>query len=683
MEFYELNRFYDKKLSNYHISYKFDELLYYLYPVVITCGIIVSLIQIMSLVKQGIYITSKLYSLAQSITVFLFQLINIFIFMTNSYELNIFDNKLMNKISSYLNFKIYVNYIFNSLLYIIILFMILNIFDFCMVVIIQPKYDDINFNGNDDEENDDDGRASSISYSCTANDNTAYNNYIENVDSTGCVLQQQTAKGAMTPPKKPALKNLNIQDKLRSTIRRMSSFVKAAKHIVNSQGSKMIDPNDYKKVILINKKESLFSKKSTIRKIIIAAYILSFIFTLPQLFLYNSNRTEIMMNKKLFKNYYKTIQKNDKSDTVMSLSSMGSFVLINLANRSILAKHSDFNLKISTIRFEYCDILNRGYNEFQQSYEMDKSGINSLIDKNINFKNKNTYYNLSIICIKSSEELSKSLTINTLYFWLKHTFSLFIPSLIMIIFLFLIIYVIKNKENFFQNYYYFLNRNNSLENIVTLKTLINRYQLPQEEINLLNREFNFLLIERYNMTIMYLIQCALYFILILPYILFRLVLDLYIKEKIKLNLDFYILYKITFLFFHLNFVISFFMFIFFSFKFRYSLFKAFTCNKELLCCCCCCCNKMLKNGDKNRLLTKLAKFFTSQFTPINKNYSLKSVTDFDVERHKYFMPSNPNNITDDSLIVDSLNINLQATKVLINGEVVINNNDDYHQNNFN
>jgi hypothetical protein len=47
------------------------------------------------------------------------------------------------------------------------------------------------------------------------------------------------------------------------------------------------------------------------------------------------------------------------------------------------------------------------------------------------------------------------------------------------------------------------------------------------------------------------------------------------------------------------------------------------------------------------------------------------------------MPSNPNNITDDSLIVDSLNINLQATKVLINGEVVINNNDDYHQNNFN
>ncbi len=42
---------------------------------------------------------------------------------------------------------------------------------------------------------------------------------IENVDSTGCVLQQLTAKGAMTPPKKPALKNLNIQDKLRGTIR--------------------------------------------------------------------------------------------------------------------------------------------------------------------------------------------------------------------------------------------------------------------------------------------------------------------------------------------------------------------------------------------------------------------------------------------------------------------------------
>jgi hypothetical protein len=29
----------------------------------------------------------------------------------------------------------------------------------------------------------------------------------------------------------------------------------------------MLDPNDYKKVILINKKESLFSEKSTIRKI--------------------------------------------------------------------------------------------------------------------------------------------------------------------------------------------------------------------------------------------------------------------------------------------------------------------------------------------------------------------------------------------------------------------------------
>ena len=671
MEFYELNRFYDKKLSSYDISYKFDGLLYYLYPVVITFGIIISLVQIISLLKQGIYITSKVYSLAQSVTVFLFQLINIIIFMTNSYELNIFDNKLMNKISSYLNFKIYVNYI-------IILFLILNIFDFCMIVVIQPKYDDFNFNGNEDEENEEDGRASSISHSCTINDNTAYNNYIENVDSTGCVLQQQNSKEEMTPSKKSPSKNLNIQDKLRSTIRRMSTFVKAAKQITNT-GCK-IDPTDYKKVILINKKENLFSKPSSIRKIIIVSYILSFIFTLPQLFLYDSNKTDITLNKKVFKNYYKTIQTNDKTDSIISLNSIGSFVLINLANRSILAKHSDFNFKISTIRYEYCDILNRGYNEFQESYDMDKSGINSIIDKNNNnnFKTKNSYYNLSIICIKTSEELAKSLTINTLYFWLKHTFCLFIPSLIMSIFLFLIIYVIKNKEEFFQNYYYFLNRNNSLENIVTLKTLINRYQLPQEEINLLNREFNFLLIERYNMTIMYLIHVVLYFILILPYILLRLVLDLYIKEKIKFNLDFYILYKISFLLFHLNFIIYFFLFVFFSFKFRYSLFKTFTCNKEFLCCCCCCCNKLAKNGDKNRLLNKLAKYFTSQFSPINKNYSLKSVTDFNVERHKYFMPSNPN-ITDDSLLIDSSNINLHATKVLINGEVVINNNDDVHQ----
>ena len=63
---------------------------------------------------------------------------------------------------------------------------------------------------------------------------------------------------------------------------------------------------------------------------------------------------------------------------------MGSFVLINLANKSILAKHSDFYFKISTFHHEFCDILNRGYDEFQESYDMDKSGINSIINKNNN-----------------------------------------------------------------------------------------------------------------------------------------------------------------------------------------------------------------------------------------------------------------------------------------------------------
>ena len=669
MEFYKLNRYYDKKMPSYTISYKFDELLYYLFPIVITFGIIVSLIQIVSFSKKGIYITSKLYSLAQSFTLLLFQLINIVIFITNSYELKLFDDNLMHKIHTYLNFKIYLNYIYSSILHMVILFFMLNIFDFCMIVVIQPKYDELNFEEEDDE---DDGRASSISHSFT-NSDTAYNRYIEHIDSTGCVLQNH--KDSLTPPRKPS-KKFNIQTKLRSTLRRVSTFVRATKRISTSTGR--IDPNDYKKVILINKKENLLCRPKTIRKIVIALYILSFIFALPQLFMYNSNKTSLCLNKKVLKSYYRKLQTSDKTDSVVSLNSMGSFIIVNIANRSVLAKHSDFSYKISTIRDEFCDISNRGYNEFRESYDLDKSV--SMMESNRNTIKVTSCLNLTILCIKNSEDLTRSLTINTLYFWLSHTFSLFIPLLSLLILFILVVYILRNKDMFFQNYYYFLNRNNSLENIVTLKTLISQYQLSQYDISTLNREFNFLLIERYNMTIMYLIQIILYFILILPYIFFRLILDLFLKEKIKFNLDFYILYKLTFLLFHLNFIICFFLFAVFSFKFRYSLFKTFTCNKACLCCCfcCCCCEKLNRNDDKKRFLTKFEKYFTSKFSPISKNYGIRSVTDFNVERHKYFMPSIPNTVdsnTDSLTVITDASNNLQTATVPENGEVIINEDD--------
>ena len=309
-------------------------------------------------------------------------------------------------------------------------------------------------------------------------------------------------------------------------------------------------------------------------------------------------------------------------------------------------KHSDLNLKITTIRYDYCDIISTSYNEFQASFDADYNA-NLITAGSVN---KSNHFNLTVLCIGNNKKMTKSLTVNTLYFWLRHTICIFIPFLVMLIFLFLLVYILRHKENFYQNYYYFLNKNNSLENIVTIKTLVSHYQLPSTEINLLKSKFNFLLTERYNMTIMYFIQIIFYFIFILPYILFRLILELYLKEKIKFNLDFYVLYKITFLFFHLNFIISFFLFVIFSFKFRLSLFKVTTCNKF--------CVKSETSSEYNN-------------NQNDKSYNIKSVTDFNVDNHKYFMPSNLETSSNDSQTV------VQTATVVVNGDSMVDNDQNF------
>lgn len=83
----------------------------------------------------------------------------------------------------------------------------------------------------------------------------------------------------------------------------------------------------------------------------------------------------------------------------------------------------------------------------------------------------------------------------------------------------------------------------------------------------------------YNtLNLMFLIDLGIYVCIGFPYTLMRLALDLFVKDRIKINLDFFILYNFTFLAFHLHLVSKLFLLSACSVKFRLSLASLFGIN---------------------------------------------------------------------------------------------------------
>jgi hypothetical protein len=86
-----------------------------------------------------------------------------------------------------------------------------------------------------------------------------------------------------------------------------------------------------------------------------------------------------------------------------------------------------------------------------------------------------------------------------------------------------------------------------------------------------------------NLNMQYIVDLALFLVLTFPYTVMRLVLDLFVKDRIKVNLDFFVLYKLTFFSFHLHMVVKFFLMCAFNVKYRACLARCFSFRPTLCC----------------------------------------------------------------------------------------------------
>lgn len=142
MEFYELNRLYDETLKYTKPSDRVDSYLYFLMPTVISFGCVISLISIYSFAVHRhqprvsrVYLTSKAYLYAQSLANFAFQLVTSIILITNYYEKKLIDTYFENNKNTYFSLKCFFNFVYNVLLYLVLWFVVVGAFDFCVVAI--------------------------------------------------------------------------------------------------------------------------------------------------------------------------------------------------------------------------------------------------------------------------------------------------------------------------------------------------------------------------------------------------------------------------------------------------------------------------------------------------------------------------------------------------------------------
>lgn len=74
-----------------------------------------------------------------------------------------------------------------------------------------------------------------------------------------------------------------------------------------------------------------------------------------------------------------------------------------------------------------------------------------------------------------------------------------------------------------------------------------------------------------------------YFVLSLPYTMLRLVLDLFVKERNKVSLDFLMLYKLALILFHIHLIAKFFLMLVYCVKFRICLIRTFSLSPGMCC----------------------------------------------------------------------------------------------------
>ena len=150
--------------------------------------------------------------------------------------------------------------------------------------------------------------------------------------------------------------------------------------------------------------------------------------------------------------------------------------------------------------------------------------------------------------------------------------------------------------------------------------------------------------EHLMLNIMFILDLVLFIVFSFPYTFMRLVLDLFVKDRIKINLDFYVLYKLTFLLFNFHLILKFFIMVIFNVKFRLCLCKVFA-FKPSFCCIddeqlikenrslnnkiCCCCSKHQQFNKNNLDLVD------------DEDNILYHSTEFNSNLHQYNHPADP------------------------------------------
>jgi hypothetical protein len=208
--------------------------------------------------------------------------------------------------------------------------------------------------------------------------------------------------------------------------------------------------------------------------------------------------------------------------------------------------------------------------------------------------------NISLICIKN--DLYQSLAYSTLYFWLEHTMVISVPICIVLVVLASLVYIflhlakmIQYQDKLKSKHRKLLDQQKNYEKMYTKAKLNHRHNqnhndkiLCQESSTqelILNNEkiIRRKQIETQNLNLLFIIDLTLYMFASLPYTLMRLVLDLFVKDRFKVDMDFYMLYMICFSMFHLHLIAKFFLMCGFNIKFRACLARAFNLKPSVCC----------------------------------------------------------------------------------------------------
>lgn len=108
-------------------------------------------------------------------------------------------------------------------------------------------------------------------------------------------------------------------------------------------------------------------------------------------------------------------------------------------------------------------------------------------------------------------------------------------------------------------------------NILSEEFINELNQLETIEANMLRKQK-----DDKNLLLMFILDMLFYFLFSFPYTLMRLILDLFVKDQVKISLDFFILFKSSLLAFHIHLIAKFFLMVTLNQNYRKCLGWAFS-----------------------------------------------------------------------------------------------------------